>query len=74
MHPEGRGFDSLRLHKVYMVEVIYKHWKKDKTLSVKGVILDNVRPESERIVVKTEDGKYEDVLKSTIIEIKTDGE
>jgi len=57
-----------------MVEVIYKHWKKDKTLSVKGVILDNVRPESERIVVKTEDGKYEDVLKSTIIEIKTDGE
>lgn len=57
-----------------MAEIVYKHWKKGNTLSVKGVIIDTVRPESDRIVVKTEDGKYEDIIKSTIIEIKTDGE
>ena len=53
-----------------MVEVIYRHWKKDEILSVKGELLDAVRTESDRIVVRTEDGKYEDVLKNTIIDIK----
>ena len=56
-----------------MVTVIYKHWKKEQILEVSGEVVHN-NPSSDRIVVKTNDGKYEDVLKNTIVEIVDDGD
>ena len=51
-----------------MIRVKFQHWKTDKELQVIGeVVHDNAN--SERIVVKKEDGTYEDVIKDTIIEI-----
>ena len=53
-----------------MVEVVFKHWKTGKELSVKGIIMNWVNEQSDRIVVKKEDGVYEDIIKTTIKEIK----
>ena len=54
-----------------MIKIIYKHWKKEKTLEVTGTLppaLNN--GSSERLVVRTPDGQLEDVLKNTIITIE----
>ena len=51
-----------------MVTVIYKHWKKEQILKVSGELVHN-NPSSDRIVVKTDDGHYEDIIKTTITEI-----
>jgi len=54
-----------------MVKVVYKHWKKEKTLEVVGTMpLELNNGSSDRLVVKTIDGKFEDVLKSTIIRVE----
>lgn len=44
----------------------YKHWKKDKVLSVVGEIVHD-NPQSDRIVVRLENGQLEDIIKTTII-------
>jgi len=54
-----------------MIKIIYKHWKKDKTLEVTGTLppaLNN--GSSERLIVRTSDGRLEDVLKNTVITIE----
>lgn len=54
-----------------MVKVIYKHWKKDKTLEVVGTMPSELNNgSSDRLIVKTVDGNFEDVLKSTLIRIE----
>jgi hypothetical protein len=54
-----------------MVKVVYKHWKKEKTLEVVGTMPPELNNgSSDRLVVKTIDGKFEDVLKSTIIRVE----
>ena len=52
-----------------MVKVNYKHWKTGEELFIVGTILTPVNEDSDRIVVKTDDGHYEDIIKTTIIEI-----
>ena len=55
-----------------MVKIIYKHWKKEKTLEVTGVLPKELNNgSSERLVVVKEDGSLEDVLKSTVITIES---
>jgi hypothetical protein len=51
----------------HRVEVHYRHWKKeDKEYRVKGIeIPTNLM--SDRIVIERDDGRYEDILKDTII-------
>lgn len=44
----------------------YKHWKKDKVLSVVGEIVHD-NPQSDRIVVRLDNGQLEDILRTTII-------
>lgn len=51
-----------------VVKVIYKHWQKDIQLEVIGKLI-HVNPQSERIIVMQDDGKFEDIIKDTIIEI-----
>jgi len=54
-----------------MVKVVYKHWKKEKTLEVVGTMPPELNNgSSDRLVVKTIDGKFEDVFKSTIIRVE----
>jgi len=53
-----------------MHRIRYKHWKRDDVIyEVQGTILHD-NPESERIVVKLENEHYEDIIKTTIIEIE----
>ena len=52
-----------------MVKVTYKHWQTGKELWVIGTMLEYNNPLSDRIVVKTDEGNYEDIIKTTIIEI-----
>jgi len=55
-----------------MVKVTYKHWKTGMVLEIKGTMPAHLNnPTSARIVVLTHDGIYEDVIRDTIIEIKT---
>lgn len=49
------------------VQITFKHWKTNKELSIKGIVADWVNEQSDRIVVKKEQGGYEDILKNTII-------
>ena len=51
-----------------VVKVIYKHWQKDVQLEAIGKLIP-VNPQSERIVVMQDDGKFEDIIKDTIVEI-----
>lgn len=51
-----------------MVKVIYKHWKKDKTLEVVGTMPKELNNEkSDRLIIKLPNGEFEDVLKNTVI-------
>jgi hypothetical protein len=52
-----------------MVKVNYKHWQTGEELFIVGTILTHVNEDSDRIVVKTDEGHYEDIIKTTIIEI-----
>jgi hypothetical protein len=54
-----------------MYRVTYRHWKTGMVLTVEGTMPEQFNnPTSDRIVVLTEDGIYEDVIRNTIIEIK----
>lgn len=47
-------------------KIIFKHWKTGEHLQIIGkVIHDN--PASDRIVVQMLSGKFEDIIKSTIV-------
>ena len=51
----------------HRVEVHYRHWTKpDKEFKVQGLeVPTNIK--SDRIVIETDDGIFEDILKDTII-------
>ena len=54
-----------------MVKITYKHWKKDKVLEITGTLPQTLNSESsDRYVVQTTNGLYEDVIKSTVITIE----
>lgn len=55
-----------------MVKVTYKHWKKpDVTLEVVGTMPSKVNSNlSDRFIIITEDGTYEDIIKTTVISIE----
>ena len=50
------------------VVIKYKHWKTQKVLSVSGELVHN-NPQSERLVIRKEDGSLEDIIRETIIEM-----
>ena len=55
-----------------MVKIIYKHWKKDLTLEAIGVMPPELNNGgSDRLIIKLENGDFEDVLKSTVIRIES---
>lgn len=50
-----------------IITVTYKHWKKPEViLEAVGTVLHD-HPKSDRIVLRLLDGTYEDILKSTIV-------
>ena len=52
-------------------KVTYKHWTKDKVLEVTGTLPQRLNSESsDRYVVQTPNGLYEDVIKETVISIE----
>ena len=54
-----------------MYKIIYKHWKKDKTLEVVGDLPKSYNNSTnDRYVVQLQDGTFEDVIKDTVIEIQ----
>lgn len=54
-----------------MLEIIFKHWKTGEELTVFGKIIDTYNnPGSDRLVIQDEDGQFQDIMKSTIVEIK----
>lgn len=52
-----------------MVEITFKHWKTEKVLKALGTIVFN-NPGSDRLVLKNTEGSFEDIIKSTILEIQ----
>jgi len=49
----------------------YRHWKTEEHLVAFGEIPDELNSDdSDRLVVKLQDGSYEDIIKSTIIQVK----
>jgi hypothetical protein len=55
-----------------MVKVIYKHWKTGEVLEVVGTMPQELNNGfSDRVVVKTESGDFEDVIKETIIRVES---
>lgn len=54
-----------------MLKITYKHWTKDKVLEITGTMPTHLNNNSnDRYVVQTSDGKYEDVIKETVISIE----
>ena len=54
-----------------MLEIIFKHWKTGEELTVFGKIIDTYNnPGSDRLVIQDENGQFQDIIKSTIVEIK----
>ena len=54
-----------------MVKITYKHWTKDKVLEITGNMPTHLNNNlNDRYVVQTSDGKYEDVIKETVISIE----
>jgi len=50
------------------IRVRYHHWTKpDKEYTVEGLEVPT-NPQSDRVVIERDDGTYEDILKSTILE------
>ena len=56
-------------YNTHMVKILFKHWKTGQVLEVSGEILFD-HPQSDRIVVRQEDGELEDIIKETIISIE----
>ena len=56
-----------------MIRVVYKHWKSGKLLEVVGEMPQQYNNDiSDRFVVKTTDGTYEDIIKETVVRIEAD--
>lgn len=56
-----------------MIRVVYKHWKSGKLLEVVGEMPPQYNNDiSDRFVVKTTDGTYEDIIKETVVRIEAD--
>lgn len=55
---------------VRRVYIKYKHWKKpDVVLEVEGTLPRNLNnPTNDRWVVQMDDGNWEDVIKTTVVE------
>ena len=54
-----------------MLEIIFKHWKTGEEITVFGKIIDSYNnPGSDRLVIQDEEGQFQDIIKSTIVEIK----
>lgn len=55
-----------------MVKIVYKHWKTGEVLEVIGEILPHLNNEkSDRFIVRLAYGKYEDILKETVIRVES---
>lgn len=55
-----------------MVKIIYKHWKTEEVLEVIGEMLPHLNNEkSDRFIVRLAYGKYEDILKETVIRVES---
>lgn len=55
-----------------MLKITYKHWKKEKILEVVGTMPPELNNgSSDRLVVLTQDGTFEDVLKDTVIRVES---
>jgi len=52
------------------VHVVFKHWKTGEPLHVTGILATWVNEQSDRIVVETEYGVYEDIIKDSIIKVE----
>jgi hypothetical protein len=55
-----------------IVEVKFKHWKSGDILTRFGKIVHN-NSQSDRIVMQLDNGKYEDIIRDTIVEITCNG-
>ena len=55
--------------RVKKVRVVYKHYKKDKKLECEGILYP-LNEQSDRIVVVTDEGVYEDIIKDTIVSLE----
>ena len=54
-----------------MLKITYKHWTKDTVLEIIGTMPAPLNNNSnDRYVVQTPNGKYEDVIKETVISIE----
>ena len=54
-----------------MLKVVFKHWKTEKLLEVVGEMPPAMNNgSSDRIVVVMPDGKYKDIIKSTIVRVE----
>ncbi|MGB1843052.1 MAG: hypothetical protein ACPHIB_02740 [Thalassobaculaceae bacterium] len=54
-----------------MVTILYKHWTKGHQLEITGTMpLELNNPTSDRYVVRTPEGHFEDILKHTVISIE----
>ncbi len=51
------------------VKVVYRHYKKDKQLECEGILFP-LNEQSDRIVVITDSGFYEDIIKDTIVSLE----
>lgn len=52
------------------MKIWFEHYKTKEKLFVEGEVVFGGSNDSDRIVVKTETGKYVDIIKSTIIETR----
>ena len=51
-----------------IVEIVFKHWKTGDHLTRIGrIVHDN--PASDRLILKLDNGSYEDIIKETIVEV-----
>tara|TARA_B100002019_G_scaffold284075_1_gene291257 strand:- start:1332 stop:1511 length:180 start_codon:yes stop_codon:yes gene_type:complete len=55
-----------------MVKIIYKHWKSGEILELIGTMPEHLNNEqSDRFIIRTDYGKYEDILKHTVVRIES---
>lgn len=52
------------------MKIWYEHYKTKEKLYVEGQVIYGESNDSDRIVVELDDGSYEDIIKSTIIETR----
>ena len=56
-----------------MVRVVFKHWKSGELLEVIGEMPPQYNNDvSDRFIVRTPDGHYEDIIKETVVRVEAD--